>query len=346
MQKQTSLATTSLLAAACLSLASCSSPEQTSNTDATVTVQEITATLSRDYDSHSFSGTVEEKNGTPLSFNNGGTISRVFVSVGDAVRKGQLVAMTDTTQAADAVEMTRASLRQAEDAYDRMKKLHDAGSLPDIKWVETQSKVEQARIQEKMARKVLTDCRLYSPINGMISQRNAEAGQVVGPSAPVLTVVTASDLEVSISVPESEVRGIAVGQKALINIAAAGVSQVRGSVSERGVKADALSRSYTVKLKIEGSTVGILPGMVASVVLERPEGQAAFIIPSDAVMLADDNTNFVWVDDNGTAVRKPVTCTGFAASGVMIGSGLSEGDKVIVRGQQKVCTGTKVTTEK
>lgn len=344
MKKLTPIATVAILTTASLMATGCTE-EQKSVTDKTVRVEEVEARLTHEYDSHSYSGTVEEKNGTPLSFSNGGTVSRMLVNVGDVVRKGQLVAITDTTQASDAAEMALAQLRQAEDAYDRMKQLHDAGSLPDIKWVETVSKVDQARAQEKIARKHLKDCRLYSPIDGMVSARNAEAGQVVGPSATVLMVVTTGDLVVSISVPESEVRNISVGQHAQIAIEAAGAENVRGVVTERGVKADPLSRSYTVKLKIEGGA-GILPGMVASVMMERTGGNQAYILPSDAVMLADDNSNFVWVDENGTAVRKAVTCTGFAVNGVMIGSGLSEGDKVIVRGQQKVCTGTKVTSDK
>lgn len=334
------LATAGLLSTGC-------GESQSQNTETPVVdVEEVEASLSHEYDSHSYSGTVEEKNGTPLSFSNGGTISRMLVNMGDAVRKGQLVAMTDTVQASDAVELARASLRQAEDTYNRMKQLHDAGSLPDIKWVETQSKVDQARIQEKMARKHLADCRLVSPIDGVVSQRNAEAGQVMAPSAPVMTIVTTHDLEVSISVPESEVRNIYVGQHASIAIEAAGAGSVRGAVSERGVKADPLSRSYTVKLRIEGPMDGILPGMVATVKMERAGGESAYVLPAESVMLADDNSNFVWVDEGGQAKRKKVVCTGFAANGVIIGEGLNEGDKVIVRGQQKICTGTKVTTVK
>lgn len=345
MKKNCAIATT-LLATVGLTVTGCDGGQPQNQSAPAVSVEEVEASMSHEYDSHAYSGTVEEKNGTPLSFPNGGTISRMLVNMGDAVRKGQLVAMTDTTQASDAVEMARATLRQAEDTYSRMKQLHDAGSLPDIKWVETQSKVDQARIQEKMARKHLQDCRLTSPIDGVVSQRNAETGQVVAPSAPVMTIVTAHDLEVAISVPESEVRNISVGQHASIGIEAAGTGKVRGIVSERGVKADPLSRSYTVRLRIESSTEGILPGMVATVTMERAGGESAYILPAEAVLLADDNSNFVWVDENGIAKRKRVTCTGFAANGVMIGSGLSEGDKVIVRGQQKICTGTKVTTSR
>lgn len=346
MKKTTRVVAAAMLAASGLLATSCGERQEQEREAPAVSVEEIEASLSHEYDSHSYSGTVEEKNGTPLSFPNGGTISQILVNMGDAVRKGQLVAMTDTTQASDAVEMARATLRQAEDTYSRMKQLHDAGSLPDIKWVETESKVDQARIQEKMARKHLADCSLRSPIDGVVSQRNAEAGQVVAPSAPVVTIVTAHDLEVSISVPESEVRNISVGQHAQIGIEAAGAGKVRGVVSERGVKADPLSRSYTVRLRIEGTTDGILPGMVATVAMERAGGESAIVLPAEAVLLADDNSNFVWVDEGGTAKRKRVTCTGFAADGVVIGSGLSEGDKVIVRGQHKICTGTKVTTVK
>lgn len=345
--KKTQTLTVSALCLA-LTITNIGCTEQTVNPVANpvITVDELTASLRHEYDGRTYSGTIEEKSGTPLSFNGGGTIMRVCVRMGDVVHRGQLVAMVDTTSASDALEMSRATLRQAEDSYERMKQLHDAGSLPDIKWVETLSKVDQARIAEKMARKRLNDCRLVAPSDGTIASSDAEVGQVVAPGAPVISLVTDHDLEVSISVPEAEVGSFAKGQRAGVKVAAVGSSVYPATVVERGVKADALSRSYTVRLRLEGEHSGVLPGMVASVMMESAEGSAAFVLPAQAVMLADDNSNFVWVDEGGVAVRKPIVCSGFVPEGVTVASGLKEGDRVIWRGQQKICSGMSVVASK
>ncbi len=346
MEKKQTLMVSALCIALTTISVGCSEPTANSVSNPVITVDELTATLRHEYDGRSYSGTIEEKSGTPLSFNGGGTVMRVYVRMGDVVHRGQIVAMVDTTSASDALEMSRASLRQAEDSYERMKQLHDAGSLPDIKWVETLSKVDQARIAEKMARKRLDDCRLTAPSDGTIASADVEVGQVVAPGAPVISLVTDHELEVSISVPEAEVGSFAKGQRAGVKVAAVGSSTYPATVVERGVKADALSRSYTVRLRLDGVHSGVLPGMVASVMMESASGSAAFVIPAQAVMLADDNANFVWVDEGGVAVRKPVVCSGFVPDGVTVSSGLAEGDRVIWRGQQKICSGMSVEASK
>ncbi len=344
--KNTQIITVAALYAALALLASSCTEQTEVQTTSAITVNEITATLRHEYDGRVYSGTVEEKSGTPLSFNNGGTVTRVFVRMGDTVHRGQLVAMVDTTSAHDALEMSQASLRQAEDSYERMKQLHDAGSLPDMKWVEVVSKVDQARIAEKMARKRLSDCRLTAPANGTIASADAEVGQVVAPGAPVFSLVSDHDLEVSISVPESEVGTFAKGQKAGVLVPAAGQSTLSATVVERGVKADALSRSYTVRLRLDCGGMDVLPGMVASVMMESAEGDAAFVLPAQAVMLADDNSNFVWIDKDGVAERRTVVCSGFVPDGVTVSSGLVEGDRIVCRGQQKICSGMSIVASK
>ena len=346
MKKTQTLTVSALCLALTIINVGCSEPTANLVDKPVITVDELTATLRHEYDGRSYSGTIEEKSGTPLSFNGGGTVMRIYVRMGDVVRRGQLVAMVDTTSASDALEMSRATLRQAEDSYERMKILHDAGSLPDMKWVETLSKVDQARIAEKMAQKRLDDCRLTAPSDGTIASSDAEVGQVVAPGAPVISLVTDHDLEVSISVPEAEVGSFAKGQRAGVTVAAVGASVYPATVVERGVKADALSRSYTVRLRLEGEHTGVLPGMVASVKMESASGSAAFVIPAQAVMLADDNSNFVWLDEGGVAVRRHVICSGFVPEGVTVSSGLAEGDRVIWRGQKKICSGMSVAASK
>ena len=63
------------------------------------------------------------------------------------------------------------------------------------------------------------------------------------------------------------------------------------------------------------------------------------------MQLADDNSNFVWVDESGKAMRRSITLGEYSSNGVSIVSGLKSGDKVIVEGQQKVSTGTAIKTK-
>ena len=295
----------------------------------------------------SYSGTVEEENGVALSFSVGGTIRQLCVKVGDRVRRGQLIASVDPTSAKNAYDMAHSTRLQADDAFRRMRQLHDKGSLPEIKWVEAQSQLQQAVSAEAIARKSLADCQLYAPMGGVIAEKSMEIGQNVAPGMPIARLVITQTLNVRISVPESEVAAIHVRQRARIRVEALSDSWIDGYVVEKGVVADPVTRSYSVKIRLTGSTAGLLPGMVSSVILGPVPTSASesVVIPSRLVQLADDNSCFVWVAEGGKAVRRTVVCGSYQSSGVTIENGLRRGDRIIVEGQQKVCSGTPVKSK-
>lgn len=289
-----------------------------------------------------YSGTVEEENGTLLSFAVGGTVSRVLVDEGDRVGKGQLIATLDTEQLTHNHTSAQAALAQAEDAYRRMEELHGKGSLPEIKWVEAQTALQRARASEQMARKQLADCRLYAPFSGVISKKFAEKGQNVGAGTQIAKLVAVGRMKVKISVPESEMAQISVGQKADVTIEAIGGASMQATVTEKGVAADPLSRSYDVKLSLPKADRKLLPGMVADVALRGGNTSMACILPAHIVQIDERNNEFVWLAVGGKAVKRIVTVGGFTADGVIVTSGLADGDMVITAGAQKVSEGMRV----
>lgn len=292
-----------------------------------------------------FSGTVEEGNGTYLSFPVMGTVKTLHFHLGQQVAKGQLLATLDPTSMRSSYNAAKAALEQAEDAYRRMKELHDKGSLPEIQWVEVQSKLQQARSMEEIAGKNLKDCKLYAPFGGVIAEKTVEIGQNVAPGVAVAKLVTAGILKVKIAVPEAEIAGITLSQKAQITVQALGGKSFSGTVVEKGIVANPLSRSYDVKIRIENAGKDLMPGMVTEVSLERKTDSlenVRYIIPASIVQLDEKNNYFVWVEKNGKASKQVIKCGEFTANGVTVISGLQEGARVIVEGQHKVCEGTEL----
>lgn len=109
-------------------------------------------------------GTIEEKMGSTLSFEIAGNITSIRVEEGDRVSKGQLLATINPTTVKEAHRATLTTLKQAQDAYRRFLPLHQSGTISDMKWVEIESKLEQAKAAESIARQQLSHSTLTAPL--------------------------------------------------------------------------------------------------------------------------------------------------------------------------------------
>lgn len=327
-------------------LAGCKQARETTGIEP-VKVKTLTIKATPVSGTQGFSGTIEKTIGSTLSFPVGGTIGKITVNVGQRVGKGMLIATVDEATYQNTYDASVAMLTQAEDAYQRLKQLHDNGSLPEIQWVEVQSKLRQAAAAEQIARKSLNDCRLYAPFGGVISEKNVETGQNVMPGMPVVKLVTINQVKVKVAVPESEIAQIRIGQEAQIIVAALGEKTFEGHVVEKGITANALSRSYEVKVLVENPEMELMPGMICQLYIDKPEGEReALILPVQVVQLGENNDSFVWINAHGKAEKRMVETGSLTQHGVVIESGLVTGEEVIVEGQQKVSEHTRIMTEK
>jgi len=344
---------------AVLVLSSCSEKKQESRDVQPVKVKTMPVGAAVANDGQAYSGTIEEMSGTSLSFGSSGTVKTLNVSEGQFVSKGQLIGTVDAQTMQNGVNVASAartqaeeSLKQAQDAYDRMKILHDNGSLPEIQWIDVQTKLSQAeqmlrqtQAAEKIAKKGLTDTRLLAPFSGYVAEKSVEVGANVMIGMQVVKLVKIDNVKVKMSVPEEEISNIRKGQKIQVTVAALPGKRYTATVTEKGVSADALSRSYEVKAVIANPRHELLPGMIANVegVATVPRKvRTSIALPASVVQIDVDNQPFVWTVVDGKAQKTPVSLGGNAGNDVMITAGLNLGDKVIVEGQQKVSTGMKV----
>lgn len=263
---------------------------------------------------------------------------------GDRVVKGQIIASVDTTVIKSSYNAAKAALDQAQDAYNRLKLLHDEKSLADIKWVDIQSKLQQAQAMKRMAEKNLKDCYLRAPFNGIVAEKEMEIGQNVVPGIPVAKIVTMQQVKVNISVPEDDIKDINKGDRAVLHVQSAGEGFIEGRVVEKAVVANPLSRSYEVKIAVDNKDNKLLPGMVTEAYITCSNNDVSgIVLPANVIQIDERNNNFVWINNNGKASKRIVTCGSYTADGVIISNGISNGDEVIIFGQQKVSEGSVIT---
>ena len=161
-------------------------------------------------------GTVEAGTTVDVSFPVGGRLSSLAVKEGQRVGKGQHIASIDNSTAQSSYLAAKATLDRAEDAYRRAKQVYDKGSLPEVKWIEVQTQLNQARSLCDIAQKNLSDCSLTSPISGVIAKRFVEVGATVSPMQTVVRVMDLKRLCVRMSVPESDITSISIGDSVTV----------------------------------------------------------------------------------------------------------------------------------
>ena len=326
---------------------SCTNKKETPSIAPPVKVKIMTITGNKEDNSREYSGTVTSSESTTVSFSVAGTITELYAKEGQKVSKGQLLGKVRNGEYLNAYNIANAELAEAQDGYNRLKKLHDANALPDVKWVEIQQKLKQAQNAAEMAQRTLNDAELHSPASGTITQKFADAGQTVIPAQPIYEIVATHDLTIDIPVSEIEISDFSIGEMAMVKLEAPGLPSIDGKVSQKSVTADPLTRSYTVKIAIPNNDGKILPGMIGTVTFQKertseiPSG--GYTLPSQAVLLDSDNRWFVWVVNDSIAERRVVNVDELVANGILITSGLDSDDKVIIEGMQKVGTGTRVS---
>lgn len=158
--------------------------------------------------------------GSTLSFEIAGNITSIRVEEGDRVSKGQLLATINPTTVKEAHRATLTTLKQAQDAYRRFRPLHQSGTISDMKWVEIESKLEQAKAAESIARQQLSHSTLTAPFAGVIAAKNVDLGTYVLPGQPVLKLANVAQVNAKISVPEAEISHLHVGDKVKLTVAA------------------------------------------------------------------------------------------------------------------------------
>lgn len=220
-----------------------------------------------------YSGTIEEETGAAISFQVPGTIEQLPVHVGQYVKAGQLIASVNPATLQNTYDAAAATLTQARDAYERMKQLHERGSIPEIQWVEAQSKLSQAESSERIAKKNLADCRLVAPYSGVIISRELEIGQSAMPGMPVVKLGKIGNVNVCISVPESELGGISIGTSANIEVPALNAAVFHGKVTEKGITANPMSHTYEVKILVNNTDKRLMPEWLRKSLLKIPTQQ-------------------------------------------------------------------------
>ena len=288
------------------------------------------------------SGSLSAERSISLSFSTIGTVKKVKVKEGDAVRKGQILATLDPSNHKDSLGIAEAKAKQAEDAYQRLLPMYQNKTAPAVKMVEIETGLQQARLSVSMARKNVADTVLRASVSGIVASRNIEPGSSASPGVPAFTLVQTRTVTAVAPVPEMHISKIHAGDSAGVKVTALD-QQFEGKIEDIDLIANPLTRTYNVEVSLPNPKGELRVGMVAEVYLRIEDGEGGIVVPPEAVRVDNTGDNYVFVvTDRKTLQQRPVKVDKFIGEGTALSSGLREGEMVVTSGTPMLEDGMSV----
>ncbi len=284
------------------------------------------------------------------------------VQEGDRVSRGDALGRVRTSdydqrlaQARSAVAEAEAIHASAQLDYDRAARLFDRKSItkPEIDAAKARldasaAKVDGARAALAETQIVVTDTVLRSPIQGVVLKRLVERGTLVAPGQPAFSLADTSSVKVSFGVPDVDVKSLKIGHPQRVTFDALKGRDFNGRITSIAPAPDPGSRVYEVEVTIPNPHNEIDVGFIATLYLSGDPGRTMPAIPLEAVVNPPDRPGqyavFVLADEGGQSVARlrPVTLGDMAGNFISVTSGLTVGQRIIVRGATLVVDGERV----
>ena len=226
-------------------------------------------------------GTVASGEKIVLSSRISAYVKKVYVSAGDRVRQGQRLILLDNRELKQKLAAAEAGLAQAQSEYERAQKLIAADATTDQALTAARSAFETASAQVRQTKVMLTFTEITSPIDGRITDRRIEAGDLAAPGQPLLGVFAPQNMRIEVPVPVRLVEKLQLGQKVDIELDRPN-RPFTGRVIEVVGEVDPMSRTQRIKVHIEEAGMDVLPGTFGRVWI-ADDPRPAILIPIAAV---------------------------------------------------------------
>ena len=311
-----------------------------------------------------FTGTSKAGEETKLSFRVSGVLEKMYIIVGQRVKKGFLIAQIDDAdarlilgQAEAEAKNAEVQLESAKSNLQRIKELYENNSVSlaeyeRAKSIYASSKAhsETARNSTNLKKRELSYYKLFAPYDGIIASVLSRENENI-PAGKIIAILNSQDdIQINVGIPESYISRIKKNQLVKIVFSSLNEQIFDGFVSEISYTLGNNS-TYPVSVKLTLPTKEIRPGMSADVFFNfntsaTKESSTVIIAPIQAV-LKDIDGNFVLKlikkEDNLAEVKKTkVTLGNLTESGFEVFEGLKQGDMVVTAGVEDLKDGTVV----
>ena len=265
-------------------------------------------------------------------------ISKINVEVGDNVRRGQILVQMDETT----LSQQEMQLKNLETEFNRIDQLYKVGGVSKSEWDNLNLQLEVAR---KSLKTLKENTQLASPIDGVVTARNYDNGDLYG-GQPILVVQKIAPVKLTINVSEQYYSKVKKGDEVKIELDAYPGETFSGKVSLIYPTVDAMTHTFPVEVNVANQDLKLRPGMFARATLNM--GTLNHVVVPDLAIekRAGSGDRFVYVYNNGKVSYNKVELGQRLGDRYELISGVPNGAQVVIEGQAKLSDGKEVEVKK
>ena len=266
-------------------------------------------------------------------------IDRILVEVGDRVSKGQRLVEMDAAN----LKQLKLQLENQEIEFKRIDELYNVGGISKSEWDAAKMALD---VRKTSYQNLLENTSLVSPINGMITARNYDNGDMYSGARPVLTVEQITPVKLLINVSETYFTKVEKGTSATIKLDVFGDEEFIGKINLIYPTINSSTRTFPVEVKLDNRDQKVRPGMFARVTLNFGT-ENRVVVPDQAIVKqAGSGDRYVYVYSNGKVSYNKVVLGRRMDTEYELISGVENNAQVVVAGQARLLDAMEVEVDK
>ena len=266
-----------------------------------------------------------------------GRITKINAEIGDFVKKGQVLAEIDKVQ----LQQAQLQLHNQEVELERLRALYNAGGLSksDLDAIELSYNVTKTQVEN-----LLENTVLCSPIDGVVTARNYDVGDMYAMSMPIYTVEQIKPVKLLVAISESEYNKVKKGDSVEIKADALPETTFNGKIEKIYPTIDPSTRTFTAEVVVANNYNSLRPGMFARVTVNFGSSRNVVIPDVAVVKQQGSGERFVYIlNEDGTVNYQKVLLGRRMGAEYEVLEGVPSGAKVVTGGQIRLKDGIKVT---
>ena len=277
-----------------------------------------------------------------------GRLIKLYVSEGQSVKKGALLAVIDDAGIQDQLEQMKLQLELAKTTFERTQRLWEQQIGSEMMFLEAQTRYKAAQKQVDQMRQQLAKTKIYAPFNGIIDEIPARLGSNLVPGmTPILRIVNLKSMYAEADVPETYLTNIIKGSKATVTIPV--VNQIQTTaIQQTGNFITPSNRTFRVEAALENPDNLIKPNLNARLSVVDYTNPEAIMVPLRVIRENASGSTYVFVLtqpelDNGYTTEKRIVELGKSKQELIeVLTGLSQGDLIVDEGVSTLVEDQKV----